>query len=437
MNLPNQLPPEWVVRTLKDSCKLLTDGSHFSPTPRAEGRIMVNVKDIVDGNIDYAGAARISEHDFFLLERNNCVPRREDVLFSKDGTIGRVVVFRDEEPVAVLSSLAILRAQDDLNPDFLAHVLRSHHTKRQIEILSSGSALKRIVLQDLAKLAIPMPVVLEEQALIAAILDTVDDAIRYTELVIAKLKQVRAGLLHDLLTYGIDENGDLRDPVRHPEQFKESELGLIPREWEVSRLGTVANVRSGVTLGRDLSGSTTVELPYLRVFNVQDGFVDLSDVKTIKVLTHEVDKYRLEAGDVLMNEGGDFDKLGRGTVWLGQIEVCLHQNHVFRVRSDRARLSPHFLASVSSSNYGKRFFVLSSKQSTNLASINSSQLNNFPIPIPLLAEQDAITRVVDVIDSRLSSEAMTVSKFRLLKQGLMDDLLTGRVRVVDLLSAEE
>jgi len=116
---------------------------------------------------------------------------------------------------------------------------------------------------------------------------------------------------------------------------------------------------------------------------VQDGYLNLTEMKTVRVLKDEAHRFLLQPGDVLMTEGGDFDKLGRGTVWTGQISPCLHQNHIFRVRTNSHYLYPEYLALVSRSSYGKHFFLLSSKQSTNLASINSTQLKAFPIPCPL------------------------------------------------------
>jgi type I restriction enzyme, S subunit len=134
---------------------------------------------------------------------------------------------------------------------------------------------------------------------------------------------------------------------------------LFPEDWRVRSLGEIADIGSGVTLGRKLPSNGTLELPYLRVFNVQDGFLDLSEVKHIRVLSHEVDRYLLRSGDLLMTEGGDFDKLGRGTVWRGQIDPCLHQNHIFRVRPKQDLVLPDFLAAVSASEYGKRYFQFS------------------------------------------------------------------------------
>ena len=161
------------------------------------------------------------------------------------------------------------------------------------------------------------------------------------------------------LTRGLNENGELRDPIRHPEQFKDSPLGKFPAEWNVATLGKFAEVSSGVTLGNNLQGSGTIKLPYLRVANVQDGYLDLSEVKKIRILKKDIDRFSLQKGDVLMNEGGDYDKLGRGAVWEGQIEPCLHQNHVFRVRPILDILDSYFLDAVSGSEYGKRYFLLS------------------------------------------------------------------------------
>lgn len=144
-----------------------------------------------------------------------------------------------------------------------------------------------------------------------------------------------------------------------------------------------------------------MNVPYLRVANVQDGHVDLSVIKEITLKPSEISRYSLRAGDVLFTEGGDFDKLGRGTVWNGEIEPCLHQNHVFAVRPKLEVLLPAFLAFQAASEYGRRFFQLSSKQSTNLASINSTQLKGFPVLLPPLPEQRKIAEILRTWDDAI------------------------------------
>ncbi len=334
----------------------------------------------------------------------------------------------------VSPAYTVCRPHDDECPDFWAQAFRAQHYIDKFHAFSQGVANDRLRLyfdqfSEVPVLRPPLP----EQRQIAKILDTVDETIRKTEQLIAKLEQVKQGLLHDLLTRGIDDNGELRDPVRHPEQFKESVLGRIPKEWEWIPLGDLAEVAGGVTLGRSLSGPGILELPYLRVANVQEGFLDLSEIKTVRILASEETRFRLQHGDVLMNEGGDFDKLGRGTVWEDQLPRCLHQNHVFRVRCRKEILRPWYLAAVSGSAIGKSYFVRASKQTTNLATINSTQIKAFQVPLPCLREQGRITKALSIAQKRLDLETVEVEKLRLLKQGLMEDLLTGRVRVTHLL----
>lgn len=204
--------------------------------------------------------------------------------------------------------------------------------------------------------------------------------------------------------------------------------GPVPPGWKTSALEDVAVIQTGIAKGKQ-TDKTTVLVPYLRVANVQDGHLDLSVVKEIAVKPSEVERYRLRQGDVLFTEGGDFDKLGRGTVWQGEIELCLHQNHVFAVRPDAERLLPEFLALQAASAHGRRYFQLSSKQSTNLASINSTQLKRFPVLLPPLRGQRKITEIMqtwDVATQKLNS--LRQSKGHRLS-GLRTALLFGSLRL--------
>ena len=184
----------------------------------------------------------------------------------------------------------------------------------------------------------------------------------------------------------------------------------MAEDWETVILGDIAQVQTGIAKGKR-GEANAVNLPYLRVANVQDGYFDLSEVKTIEVPSTHVERHRLRAGDVLFTEGGDLDKLGRGGVWHGQIDPCLHQNHVFAVRPNQDRLIPEFLAAVASSSYGRRYFLGCAKQTTNLASINSTQLRAFPIPLPPLIEQRKITAMANgVVNAiRLNQELVRIS----------------------------
>ena len=164
-------------------------------------------------------------------------------------------------------------------------------------------------------------------------------------------------------------------------------------------LSDIAQIIGGITKGRDLPGTETIELPYLRVANVQNGYLDLSEIKTIKLRVDEKERYLLKPGDVLYTEGGDRDKLGRGTVWRGEIKDCVHQNHVFKARVDQSKAIPEYVAFWSMSTPARNYFYQKGKQSVNLASINKTVLSALTLPLPALEKQ---REIINHIESRLS-----------------------------------
>ncbi len=170
----------------------------------------------------------------------------------------------------------------------------------------------------------------------------------------------------------------------------------FPHSWMLCRFDDALVIVSGVTKGQRIpSGETSVDVPYLRVANVQRGWLDLNEVKSITVRASDVDRYRLADQDILMTEGGDWDKLGRAAIWRGEITRCIHQNHIFRLRIPSDSILPEWVVLYANSDCGRRFFEDSSKQTTNLASINLTQLRSCPIPLPPLAEQHRIVAKVN------------------------------------------
>ena len=194
------------------------------------------------------------------------------------------------------------------------------------------------------------------------------------------------------------------------------------------RLDSVATVAAGVTLGSEPVGDGTAELPYLRVANVLDGRIDTTDVKTVRIVKTQYERYALRKGDLLLTEGGDLDKLGRGAVWDGRIHECLHQNHVFRVRCGEQML-PDFLALYTASHEGRAYFQRVGKQTTNLASINSTQVKQMPVPVPPVEEQRRLLGPVHAARERAAVLQQQIAKLRTIQQGVVEDLLSGRTRV--------
>jgi len=195
---------------------------------------------------------------------------------------------------------------------------------------------------------------------------------------------------------------------------------VYPEHWGVAPFDKVAVVIGGVTKGRDLRGRDVVTCPYLAVANVQRGFFKLTDLKTIQIGKEELNKYLVQEGDLLITEGGDWDKVGRTAIWRGGVDNCLHQNHVFKARVPSASLLNEWVELVFNSGIGRDYFAGASKQTTNLASINMTQLRSFPMPIPPLDEQRAILVKLDALTAKAKFWHQQLEKKRFLAALLAD-----------------
>ena len=254
----------------------------------------------------------------------------------------------------------------------------------------------------------------------------VDALIANVQAQIEKLKAYKQSLITEVVTKGLDPNVPMKDSGVEW-------IGEIPVSWGIAKLQYCAKIRSGITLGKKYpDGAELIERPYLRVANVQNGGVVLDDLKTIEVSAEEDAQYRLSAGEVLMTEGGDRDKLGRGCVWLGQVEPCLHQNHIFALRTNKL-LNPYFLSYVTTSKIGRVYFDITAIKTTNLACTNSSKVLAFKLPLPSAGEQqqmvDNLDRQVDKIDKLISAKQSKIEKLEQYKRSLIYEYVTGKKEV--------
>ena len=267
---------------------------------------------------------------------------------------------------------------------------------------------------------------IETQRLIADYLDRetprIDALVAEKEKMLALLEEKRAALISRAVARGLDENAPLK-----PSGL--DWLGDIPAHWELWRLKHLAEVRGGLTLGKKYLRNDLIEMPYLRVANVQDGYLKLDDVQTVEVSPEEARCYLLQRDDVLMNEGGDIDKLGRGCVWRDEIKSCLHQNHVFSVRPRRA--DAEWLALWTSTLHAKRYFEQRAKRSTNLASISSTNIKELPVPMPPMDEQLNIKRYVESTVKKIvaiySEMQQSIELLKERRAALITAAVTGQV----------
>lgn len=236
------------------------------------------------------------------------------------------------------------------------------------------------------------------------------------------LTRIRAG--KDRL---IAEGEIKRDKPISPVPVDEQPFEVRPG-WEWAPFGTLVNISSGITLGRKATPTKPVTLPYLRVANVQRWHLDLNHLKTVTVAESELPRFLLKPGDLLLTEGGDWDKVGRTCIWKGDIEPCLHQNHVFKARGVLPEWLPSWAELYLNSADARTFFASASKQTTNLASINSTQLKGCPFPLPPLAEQHRIVARVEQLRRLCADLRERLQQARATQSRLADALVSAAAR---------
>lgn len=265
--------------------------------------------------------------------------------------------------------------QDKVESRYLYHWLSSDKTQHYVRLCGRQTTnISNLDRNRFLKLKLPLPPI-EEQRRIAAILDKADGVRRKRKEAIALTEELLRSIFLDM--FG--------DPVTNP------------KGWKIQQLEDFAEIQSGIAKGKKVDASQAVLVPYMRVANVQDGYVDLSEIKELRVRKTDAEKYALKKGDVLLTEGGDPDKLGRGAVWYGQIRSCIHQNHIFCVRPDYSVAEPEYLSAIIGSEYGKRYFLRAAKQTTGIATINKTQLKNFPALLPPIALQGKYVQTLEQI----------------------------------------
>ena len=288
----------------------------------------------------------------------------------------------------------------------------------------------RISSNDMLKRIVPSPPFKEQQRIadyLNKMCAEIDTVLEKTRASIEEYKKLKQAVITQAVTKGIRGDRPMKDSGIEW-------IGDIPAEWRKTQLRHCAAIKSGITLGKKYEKTDSlVERPYLRVANVQDGYVDLSVLTTIEVTQDEDLKYRLRAGDVLMTEGGDRDKLGRGCVWHGEIEPCLHQNHIFAVQTSKDTLLPEFLEYLTVSDVGRSYFDVTAIKTTNLACTSSSKVLAFTIPLPSVEEQAEIVEALNTkcagIDALVAKKQQYLTEIENYKKSLIYEYVTGKKEV--------
>ncbi|SDE20445.1 restriction endonuclease subunit S [Glycomyces harbinensis] len=333
-----------------------------------------------------------------------------DVVMSIGPSFGKTMVVPEELNGANLTQgTARVAVQSDVHARYIVWALQSQTSVDFWETSIGGATFRALNLGPLAETPIPVPS-LEEQHTIASYLDRetarIDTLIEEQMRLIELLRERRIAVLAALM---------------------ESLGGM-------TRLKHVSTVQTGVTLNGE-GDPAAPEWPYLRVANVQVGYMDLREIKSVRVPLERAAASMLQPGDVLMTEGGDIDKLGRGALWRGEVPNMLHQNHIFAVRPSEV-LDPEFLVYWLDGPIARTYFRTTAKQTTNLAGTNKWTLGNLPVPVPPVVEQRRAVEALDEETTKISALIAETERFiglaRERRSALITAAVTGQIDVQEM-----
>jgi restriction endonuclease S subunit len=398
-----------------------------SGVPEVRGELVLD-----DGTLD----SRLELYRYVSEETAARFPRVRlasgDFVMTVRGTLGKVGIVPHRLENAVITANLIRLRFDQLlvEPRWAKHFLISPQFQNLLDAESSATTIKTIQAPTLEQISITLPP-LPEQRHIAEILDTADEAMRQTERLIAKLKLVKAGLLHDLLTRGLDEHGRLRDPQVHPEQFKDSPLGRIPNDWEVKQLIDIASYQNGGPFPSDDYGDDGI--PLLRPGNLpNDDIIRWDRAHTVympRKWATLTKNYIVRGNELVMNlTAQSLEDQFIGRVCMTPPDTfCLLNQRLARFVAKSCYL-PFLFWTLKGPHFRKQIDRVS--QGTKVQHIYDENLNRITLPVPTKeSEQVAISGMLFAHSDRIRTEEAALGKLRQVKRGLMDDLLSGRVRV--------
>jgi type I restriction enzyme S subunit len=371
--------------------------------------------DYIDiGNVSRDSGIEDSERVFFETapSRARRVLRAGDFMVSTVRTYLRAVarVPPEHDGSVASTGFAVLRARPRADRRFLAHVIVDPAFVETIVAHSIGVSYPAITTSRLLRLRVPAPEQ-RQQIEIANFLDRESDRTRSV---------VRAA--GDVIASLTRSERVIADAVVHG-------LPCLP-------LKAVATIHSGVTLNEAKAPADAVRVPYLRVANVKAGWLDLDEVKEVPISPGDIPHYALKPGDLLLTEGGDLDKLGRGALWAGDISPCLFQNHVFAVRPRHDAAVPAFLSWATRSSAARSYFEATASRITNIASTNRSKLGRWPVPDAPIEEQRRRVAVAESAWQR-AQRAITTARdlsnaLTAYRDSLIHEAVTGKLDVTKL-----
>lgn len=350
--------------TIKELGKIITGNTPNKGTKEFwDSKDIYFVKpDIISDN----GITTISKSNQYISEaarKKARIVKKDAIFVTCIGSIGKIGIASKGE-YAFNQQINAIAPNEKIIPKYLAYNLLFN--KGRLTAIANAPVVPIINKSQFSNFHIKITSDINKQVKIVDVLDKL--------MLIIERRKEELSTLDDLIR------------ARFVEMF--GDMYLNSKGWPEAKLESMADVVSGITKGRKTKAEDLTEVPYMAVSNVKDGYIDWTTVKTIEATQQEIEQYRLLADDVLMTEGGDPDKVGRGAIIKEPLENCIHQNHIFRVRLDESMILPEFFAEYLQHQRSKRYFLGCAKQTTGIASINMTQLRTLPVLMPPLSKQE-------------------------------------------------
>lgn len=414
--LAGYIPDEWGYEELNKLVNKITDGTHKTPNYTEDGIPFLRVTDIQQSNIDWGNVKYISQEEHLELIKR-CNPELGDILYSKNGTIGIPKIIDWNKEFSIFVSLCLIKMKKEnslIINKYLEQFLKSDSCMRQIRLRAKQGTVTNLHLEEIRELVVPIPTK-EEQEKIASILSTVDEQIDNTEKLIQKNQELKKGLMQQLLTNGIGHT-----------KFKETEIGEIPEEWDVKKVGDICEVKGGKRLpkGYQLEDEDNA-FPYIRVADMYMGGIRQDDIKYVpKDIVDKIKNYKISKDDLFISVAGTLGIVGQVPYELDGANLTENADKLCNIQINKL-----YLMKVLQSNIIQSIIEAEQTKSAQ-PKLALTRIKEFLIPVPSDIEQVMIASILVEVDEKIEEYENKKQKLEELKKGLMQQLLTGNIRVV-------
>jgi len=425
------IPEDWIVEPLENFTSFISYGFTNPMPTTVSGPFMITARDISNGKIQYGDARATSAEAFDKYLTPKSKPKKSDLLLTKDGTLGRLALV-DDELICINQSVAILRPNERVSPDFFKSLLESPFYQGRMIDDAGGSTIKHIYITIVNKMLLGMPSNKAEQTAIANVLSDSDALIDALEQLIAKKQAIKSATMQQLLTGRTRLPAFALRPDGTKKGYKPSELGDIPEDWEVMTYGEIFTFLSTSTNSRaDLSNIG--EYGYIHYGDIHTKFnnaLDLNEFNLPRISSYLASSSFVENGDVVMADASeDYEGIGKS------VEICnvgskkiVSGLHTFLLRDKNKYMADGYRGYLHCIPAVKNAF---DRLATGMKvyGLSKNNLAVVPVPVPSQKEQTAIATILSDMDNELRALTQKLEKARALKQGMMQQLLTGKIRL--------